>query len=93
MSIVVRFPTVGLTKERYDAATHAVEQAGLETIPDGLDHHICFGEDGDLKVSEVWDSREQFGAYGAKLMPVLAEVGIELAGEPEIFEVHNADRR
>jgi len=93
MSIVVRFPTAGLTAETYAAANRAVEEAGLESLPDGLDYHLCFGEDGDLKVSEVWDSQEQFEAFGAKLMPVLAEAGVEFSGEPEIFEVHNSDRR
>jgi len=46
-----------------------------------------------LRVSEIWDSREQLEAFGEKLMPILADVGIEFSGEPEIFEVHNTVRR
>ena len=49
--------------------------------------------EGGLVVSEIWDSREQMDAFGEKLMPVLGEVGIEMAGEPEIFEVHNIQKR
>jgi hypothetical protein len=91
MSIVVRFSPQGLTKARYDEVSRRVQDSG-DWPPDGMDHHLCFGEDGNLKVSEVWDSREQFQAFGERLMPILREEGIE-AGEPEIFEVHNAERR
>ena len=93
MSIVVRFAPNNLTAEKYDATTKQLEEAGVEWPADGLDVHICFGSEGNLRVSEIWDSREQFGAFGEKLMPALAEAGIEFSGEPEIFEVHNIDRR
>jgi hypothetical protein len=43
-------------------------------------------------VSEIWDSLEQFQAFGERLMPLLAEVGID-PGEPEMFEIHNIIRR
>ena len=49
----------------------------MEFPPDGLDYHVCFGADGNLQVSEIWDSQEQLEAFGERLMPVLAEVGIE----------------
>jgi hypothetical protein len=32
-------------------------------------------------------------AFGERLMPILADVGIEYSAEPEIFEVHNIVRR
>lgn len=53
---------------------------------------MCFGLDGNLRVSEVWDSQEQLDAFGERLMPVLSEVGIE-PGQPEVLEVHNIVRR
>jgi hypothetical protein len=46
-----------------------------------------------LRVSEIWDSREQLEAYGERLMPILADVGIEFSGAPEIFEVRNIINR
>jgi hypothetical protein len=91
MSIVVRFGPHGLTKAKYDEVSQRV-QSTTDWPPEGLDHHLCFGADGNLRVSEVWDSREQFEAFGKQLMPILEEEGIQ-AGEPEIFEVHNAERR
>ena len=93
MSIVVRFNPTGLTAEQYDSSTSKLEEAGVEFPPDGLDYHVCFGSEGNLKVSEIWDSREQFEAFGERLMPVLSEVGIEFSGEPEVFEVHNIEKR
>jgi hypothetical protein len=40
-------------------------------------------------VSEVWDSQQQLEAFGARIMPLLADVALEHSGQPEIFEVHN----
>ncbi|MEO5576053.1 MAG: hypothetical protein ABIR67_01350, partial [Gaiellaceae bacterium] len=82
-----------LTKEKYDDAIRRHEEAGIELPPDGMDYHVCFGTDGDLRVSEIWESREQFDKYGERLMPLLAESGIEAAGEPEFFEAHNIIRK
>lgn len=93
MSIVVRFSPSNLTKETYDKSTQALEQAGAEWPPDGLDYHFCFGDDGNLRVSEIWDSREQQEAFAERLMPVLQEAGVEMSGEPEVFEVHEITRR
>jgi hypothetical protein len=54
---------------------------------------VCYlSGDGSVRVGEVWDSREQFGAFGERLMPVLANVGID-SGEPEVREIHNIIRR
>src|SRR5919112_5420032 len=84
MSIVVRYQPKSLTAEKYDATNELMESAGLEWPPDGMDYHVCFGSDGDLRVSEIWDSREQLEAYEQQLMPILAEAGIELSGKPEV---------
>ncbi len=93
MSIVVRFSPTNLTTEQYDESIRKLEEADIDFPPDGMDHHLCFGTDGDLKVSEVWDSQEQLEAFGKDLMPILQDVGIQFSGEPEVYEVHNAVRR
>jgi hypothetical protein len=92
MSIVVRFNPTSLTAAKYDESVQRLEAEGMWPV-EGCEYHICFGSVGDLKVSEVWDSREQLQAFGERLMPLLSEVGIEFSGEPEIFEVHNTFRR
>jgi hypothetical protein len=91
MSIVVRFSPSSLTVEQYEEAVRRVEQAG-PFPPDGMDYHVCFGADGNLRVSEIWDSREQWEAFGERLMPILADVGIR-PGEPEVHEIHNIVKR
>jgi len=91
MSIVVRFSPAGMSREQYQDAVRRVEASG-EFPPDGMEYHVCFGRDGDLRVSEIWDSREKFEAFGERLMPILGEVGID-PGQPEIYDVENIIRR
>jgi hypothetical protein len=92
MSIVARFSPIDLTREMYDETVERLEAAG-DWPPDGLEYHVLFGSEGSLRVSEIWDSQEQFQAFGDRLMPILTDVGIEFAGPPEILEVHNTITR
>ena len=91
MSVLIRFAPASLTAEQYDESIRRLEETGAFP-PDGLDYHVCFGSDGNLKVSEIWDSHEQLEAFGERLMPLLADVGIE-PGEPELIEIHNIVKR
>jgi hypothetical protein len=91
MSVLIRFAPASLTAEQYDESVRRLEGAGAWP-PDGLDYHVCFGTDGNLRVSEIWDSQEQLDAFGERLMPVLSEVGID-PGEPEVMGIHNIVRR
>ena len=93
MSILARFTPTNLTAEKYEEANRRLEEAGLWPNPDGLEYHVCFGTEESLRVSEIWDSREQLEAYAEGLMPILTEVGIEFSGEPEILDVRNIVRR
>jgi hypothetical protein len=93
MSILVRFTGApSLTADKYDEAMPRVE-AGGPFPPDGLELHVAFSAGGSFRVSEIWDSKEQFEAFGERLMPILNESGIELAGPPEIIEIHNMVKR
>ena len=88
MSILVRYPASNLTKAQYEAVHSALTEAG-DWPTDGCQLHVCFGEENDMLVREIWESREKFEAWGATLMPRIEETGIQMAGEPEVFEVHN----
>jgi len=91
--MLVRFtPKSNVTTEQYDESIRRLEKSG-DWLPDGLEYHVAFRSDGDFRVSEIWDSREQFDAFGARLMPVLNDLGIELAGDPEMLEIHNVIKR
>ena len=93
MSILVRFTAApSLTAEHYDATQARIEASG-EFPPEGLELHVAFAAGGTFRVSEIWDSMEQFEAFGERLMPILTESGVELEGPPEIIEIHNIIRR
>jgi hypothetical protein len=89
MSILVRFTGApSLSAEKYDETLPLIEASG-PFPPDGLALHVAFSAGGSFRVSEIWDSNEQFEAFGQRLMPILEANGIELAGPPEILELHN----
>lgn len=91
MSILIRSSPPSLTADQYDSAVRRLKEDGV--LPaEGLDYEICYGSDGNLKVSQVWDTQEQLDAFGARLMPILSELGIN-PGQPETHEVHNVIHR
>ena len=91
MSLLIRFSPPSLTAEQYDNAVRRLNEEGVFPA-DGLDYEICFGSGDQHKVSQVWDSKEQMEAFGARLQPILAELGIN-PGKPEVVEVHNIIQR
>ena len=86
MSVVVRFPTSNMTRSQYDSVHNALEAAG-NWPPAGCLFHVCFGEENNLRVSEVWESPEQLAAFGETLGPHIQAAGIQMSGQPEVFEV------
>jgi hypothetical protein len=92
-SILARFTAApGVTTEQYDETLRRLEKSG-DWLPDGLEYHVAFRSNGNFRVSEIWDSQKQLDAFGERLMPVLKDVGIELAGKPEVLEIHNIIKR
>jgi hypothetical protein len=91
VSVLARFAPPSLTEKQYDDAVHRLTQDGVFPA-DGLDYEVCFGSGDNMKVSQVWDSQKQLDAFGKRLMPILAELGID-PGVPEVIEVHNVIRR
>jgi hypothetical protein len=75
----------------YDKVNEQIKESS-DWPPEGFELHVCFGSEGNLKVSELWESREQFEASGPSRMPILQAAGIEFGGEPEIFDVHNVEK-
>jgi hypothetical protein len=87
MSFAIGFTPAGMSAAKYDEVIKKLEAAGAGT-PAGRLYHICFGDKNDLRVVDVWDSLENFEAFGQTLMPILQDAGID-PGQPEIIEVHN----
>jgi hypothetical protein len=92
MSLLIRFSPPSLTAEQYDNVVRRLTEEGVFPA-DGLDYEICFGSGDNLKVSQVWDSQQQLDAFGARLMPILVELGVHPGETPEVVEVHNIIRR
>jgi hypothetical protein len=91
MSVLARFAPASVTTEQYDESVRRLQEGG-DFPPEGMEYHVCFLADGNVRVSEIWDSREQLDAFGERLMPLLKESGID-PGQPEILEIHNIIRR
>ena len=87
MAMLIRFMPSGMTSEQYNDVGQKLQEGG-HWPPPGLLAHVCFGSSGNLRVSEVWESREQQEQFAEKLMPVLQEANVDLSGgAPEILEV------
>ena len=87
MSVLVRYNEVGMTREKYDQVGTILEQGDFP--PPGLRYHLLHGEDGSLRVSEVWDTADQFRAFNDEvLLPVLDRVGIRLSAPADVIEIH-----
>jgi hypothetical protein len=77
----------GFTAETYAAALEKLEAAGAGS-PKGRTYHVALESDGAIQVFDVWDSQEDFDAFGATLVPILTELGVGLK-EPMVATVHN----
>jgi hypothetical protein len=87
MAIVMRFASTGFDTAKYEETVKRLEAAG-QGSPAGRLYHVCFGDPNNLRVSDIWDSKESFDRFGETLRPILADLGID-PGEPEILEVYN----
>lgn len=87
MAIVTRFTPQAVSAAKYNESIKRLKAAGAGA-PAGRLYHICFGDKEKLRVSEIWDSMENFEKFGKTLMPILQDVGID-PGQPEIVEVYN----
>ena len=83
----------GYSAVKIDTVRNALTDAGQWPPADGgCELHVCFGDEQDIRVSEVWESREKFEAFGETLGPQIEQAGIQMSGEPEIFDAHIVDR-
>jgi hypothetical protein len=81
------FAPQSMSADAYDEVMKRLEAEG-KAAPAGRTYHCAFSGPGGLHVFDVWDSKESFEAFGATLMPILADLGVD-AGQPEVAEIHN----
>jgi hypothetical protein len=87
MAIGVFFYPEEMTSAQYDQIQQKLAEAG-QTSPKGRQHHFAFGDNDSIIVVDVWESQEDFVAFGEVLMPIIEEMGIEV--EPGMLELHNS---
>ncbi|HVS28837.1 MAG TPA: hypothetical protein VHE14_04745 [Solirubrobacteraceae bacterium] len=87
MAIGMYFHPASFSAEQYDAVDKRLQDAGARNPP-GRTHHCCFGSGDKLQVFDVWESQEDFDRFGATLMPILAEIGVD-AGQPMVEPIHS----
>lgn len=87
MALLVRFIPKEMSTTKYNEVLSKLSAAGAGA-PKGRLFHVAFGPHDALRVSDVWDTQENFERFGQVLMPILQEVGVD-PGTPEIIEVYN----
>jgi len=71
MAILVAFEVKGSTAAKYDEVIRRLTEIGPE----------------NLQVINVFENQAKLDAFGATLMPILQDMGIE--AKPTIFEIYN----
>ena len=87
MALGFYFRSGNFSPQQYDDAIGKLEAAGVGA-PAGRTHHVALESDDLIQVFDVWESQEAFEAFGATLLPILAELGVD-PGEPMVAPIHN----
>ena len=87
MALGIYFVHDGFTPEKYSKAIKQLDEAGAGA-PKGRTFHVALESNGAIQVFDIWDSQEDFDAFGQTLIPILTELGIELKA-PMVASVHN----
>jgi hypothetical protein len=87
MALGFYFTPSGFTPEKYDEAVNRLEAAGAGA-PAGRLYHVALEADGLVQVFDVWDSQGSFEAFGAALLPIMTELGVD-PGQPHVSPVRN----
>jgi len=87
MALGIYFVHEGFTPEKYNKAIKQLEAAGAGK-PKGRTYHCALESNGAIQVFDTWESQEDFDAFGATLIPILSELGVEL-NDPMVATVHN----
>jgi hypothetical protein len=90
MALIVHFAPQGMDSDKYAEVLRRLDAAG-NGAPRGRLHHACYGDRSSLRVTDLFDTQQNFDAFGRVLIPILMAVGID-PGKPEIVEVHNIIR-
>jgi hypothetical protein len=87
MSFIFKFKPTGFTLAKYNEVLKQLSAAGAGA-PKGRSYHVCHGDPDNIEVTDVWDSMEDFQAFGQTLVPIMQSLNTD-PGQPDIQEVKN----
>jgi hypothetical protein len=89
MAVGFYFAADSMTPEQYHSVLSGLEAAG-QSAPAGRLYHCALRQAGSdaLHIFDIWESPEAFAAFGATLVPLLFEAGLEPI-QPRVSEIHN----
>jgi hypothetical protein len=87
MALGIYFAHSNFTQDKYHEAIKRLEDAGAGA-PEGRTLHVALETDGAVNVFDIWESQEHFDAFGATLLPILGELGVD-PGPPMVANVLN----
>jgi hypothetical protein len=90
MAIAIQMDFPGATLDQYDEVIQKMGfRPGGPGAPGGISHWVTRTDEG-IRVTDVWESREQFEKFARdKIRPLTAEAGIPAEPRMSFFEVHN----
>jgi len=90
MAIAVVMDFNGATLEQYDQVIEKMHfSPGAPGAPGGM-FHWCAASEHGVRVTDVWQTREQFDAFAQEQIgPITAEAGMPGPPEMTFYDVHN----
>ena len=87
MRVLMTMKWNGVTPDQYEMVRKSVNWEG--DLPKGAVFHAAGFHDGALRVTDIWESAEDFNNFvSSRLMPGVAQTGITGQPEVEVFPVH-----
>jgi len=83
---VVKFKPAGFTATKYQETIKQLVAAGAGT-PKGRTYQLCYGDPNGVDIIDVWDSMEDFQAFGITLIPIMNSLGVD-PGHPDVQQIH-----
>lgn len=92
MSTVIMQRFDGLTPEQYNELRELVRWD--RDVPAGMTYHVASFDDGTLRMTDVWDSQEQFDDFvRTRIVPGLQQLGIRALPQSIVNPVHDLYNR